>query len=79
MDYLRSARVSRIQKKIPNTTIRNQMQEEQNIWTELHQGNWNDVGTSLEWIIYVGGKTPTSGHRTLGKEVEDRNNHAVAK
>ena len=55
------------------------MQEEQNIWTELHQGNWNDVGTSLEWIIYVGGKTPTSGHRTLGKEVEDRNNHAVAK
>ena len=33
------------------------------------------MDTSLEWKIVVGQRRFTSGHRTVGGEVEDRNNH----
>ena len=52
MDYLRrSARVSRLQ-KIPNTAIRNKMQNNQ-FWTEFKEGNWSGMDTTLEWKIVV--------------------------
>jgi hypothetical protein len=37
------------------------------------------MNTSLEWKIVVGQRTFTSGHRTVGGEEEDRNNHGGTK
>jgi hypothetical protein len=35
--------------------------------------------TSLEWNIVVGQRKYTSGHRMVGGEEEDRNNHGSTK
>ena len=37
------------------------------------------MDTSLEWKIVVGQRRFTSGHRTVGGEEEDRNNHGETK
>ena len=37
------------------------------------------MDTSLEWKIVVGERRYTSGHRTVGGEEEDRNNHGGTK
>ena len=37
------------------------------------------MGTSLEWKIVVDQRRFASGHRTLGGEEEDRNNHGGTK
>ena len=34
---------------------------------------------SLEWMIVTGRRRITSGHRTIGGEEEDRNNHGGTK
>ena len=35
------------------------------------------IDTFLEWKIVVGQRRFTSGHRTVGGEEEDRNNHEI--
>ena len=37
------------------------------------------MDTSLEWKIIVGQREFTSGHRMVGEEEEDRNNHGRTK
>ena len=67
----RSARVSRLQ-KIPNTAIRNKMQAEKSILDRIQR-------RQLKWKIFIGQRRFTSGHRTVGGEEEDRNNHGGTK
>ena len=37
------------------------------------------MDTSLEWKIVVRQRKFNNGHRTVGEEEEDRNNHGVTK
>ena len=37
------------------------------------------MDTSLEWKIVVSQTRFTGGHRTVGGEEEDRNNHGITK
>ena len=46
---------------------------------EFKEGNYNGMDTSLEEKIVVGQRRFTSGHRTVGGEEEDRNNHGGTK
>ena len=79
MDYLRrSAGVSSLQ-KIANTTIRSKLQAEQSILDRIQR-------RQLKWYGHLHGmedsrlpKRFNSGHRTVGGEEEDRNNHGGTK
>ena len=47
--------------------------------TTAIRSNWNGLDTSLEWKIVFGQRRITSGHRLVGGEEEDRNNHRGTK
>ena len=51
------------------------MQTEQSIYTDLKEGIWNGMGTSLEWMTVVGRRRFTSGQRTVEGEEKDSYNH----
>ena len=48
-------------------------------YTEFKEDNGNGMDTSLEWKIGLGRRRFTSGHRTVGREEEERNNHGRTK
>ena len=79
MDYLRrSARVSRLQ-KIPNTAVKNKMQDEQSILDKIQRRQLKWHGHHLRMEDSRWPKKITSGHRMIGGEEEDHNNHGGTK
>ena len=71
MNYLKSARLQ----NISHSTIKKKMPAEQSTFTESEPGYWNGIGTSLLWMILIGRRSFTSGHRWEGIEEEKHNNH----
>ena len=54
------------------------MQAEQSILDRIQRRLLKWYGHPLEWKVFVG-QIFTSGHRTVGGEEEDRNNHGGTK
>ena len=73
-----SARVSRLQ-QIPNPTIRSKMQAEQSILDRIQRRQLKWYGHLLRMKIIVGERRFINGHRMVGGEGEDRNNHGRTK